>query len=94
MFDVLWIMIFNPRGPKGVALQPNAKLYYSQADIIGLRVACLKMLIVNSVCANRLSHIYLGKSGSTPARISRKCALNVLISLSAIFLMWTLGGTS
>ena len=94
MFDVLWIIILNPRGTKGVALYSNGPLYYSQADILGLRVACLKRLIVNSVCVNRLSHIYFGKSGSTPASIARNWALKVLIALSALFRLWTLGGTS
>ena len=61
---------------------------------LGWWVACLKRLIVNSICTNRLSHIYVGKSVSTPDRIAIKCALNFLIALSAIFHLCTFGGTS
>ena len=41
-----------------------------------------------------LYHIYLGKLGSTPDRIAKKCALNIGIDLSDTFLICTFGGTS
>ena len=87
-------MILQPRGYNGVALESNAPLQYSHADILVLRVVCIKRFIVNSVCNNRLSHIYFGNYGSTPDIIARKCALNVLIALSNIFRLCTFCGNS
>ena len=81
-------------GPNGVAVKSNAPLKYSQADILGLSVACQRRFIVSSVCTKRLSHINLGMVGTTPASTEMKWALNVLIDLSSIFILWTFGGTS
>ena len=81
-------------GPNGVAVKQNAPLKYYQADMLGLSVACHRRLIVSSVCIRSLSHINLGKVVPTPASTEIKCALDVLIDRSAIFLLWTFGDTS
>ena len=44
--------------------------------------------------AQEFSHIYLGKYGSTPAIMARKCALKFQMALSTALPRWTLGGTS
>ena len=81
-------------GLNRVAVNSNAPLKYSHADMLGLSVACRRRLIVSSVCTKRLSHINLGKVGSTPASTEIKCALKVLIALYDICLRWTFGGIS
>ena len=73
-------------GPNGVDEKSNEPLKYFHADILGLSVVCRRRLIISSVCTERLSHINLGKVGSTPANTEIKCALKVLIALSDIFL--------
>ena len=70
----------------GVAVKSNAPLKYYHADMLGLSVACQRRLIVSYVCTKRFSHINLGKVGYTPDSTEIKCALNVLIALSDIFL--------
>ena len=81
-------------GLNGVAVKSNAPLKYYQSDMLGLSVAFLRRLIVSSDCTKRLSNINLGNVVSTPASTEIKCALNVLIALSALFLLWMFGGTS
>ena len=73
-------------GPNGVAVKSNATLKYYHAEMLGLSVAFRRRLIVSYVCTKRLSHINLGKVGYIPASTEMKCALKVLIALSAIFL--------
>ena len=94
LFFVVLIIILQPMGPNGVAVKSNAPLKYSHADMLGLSVACRMRLIVGSVVYKRLSHINLGKVGSTPSSTEIKYALNVLIARSAIYFLWTFGGTS
>ena len=57
-------------------------------------LACLRNFRVSSVCGSKRSHKFLGKSGATPARMNRKCALNVQMARSATLLRCVLGGTN
>ena len=78
----------------GVASQLNAPWKYDHADCEGSMVTCLSKFKVSSACGSKRSHKFLRKSGATPARIERKCALNVRIARSAALLRCVCGGTN
>ena len=77
----------------GMAEKSNRPLQYSHADMIGLRVAWRKRPRVSSAWSKSLSHMYLGKEGSTPKIMASKYNLNVRIALSNALRRWTLDGT-
>ena len=65
------MIILQPMGPNGVAVESKAPLKHYHADMLVISVDFLRILIFSSICTKRLSHIYLGKLGSTPARIAK-----------------------
>ena len=77
-----------------VAALSTAALNNSHADLVGLRVDCRKKLRVVSVWGRRWSHNNFGELGAMPARMDKKCALNVQIARSTALRMWMSGGTS
>ena len=62
--------------------------------MVGSVVHGLKRFWVISAWGTSRSQRWLGKSKSTPANIEMKWALNVLMALSAAFLLCISGGTS
>ena len=64
----------------GVAEKSNVPLKYSHADMIGLRVAWRKRLRLISAFPI-FFHLYLRKEGSAPARMARRCDLNMQMAL-------------
>jgi hypothetical protein len=55
---------------------------------------CRMRLSVISVCGNRRSQRFWGKSSATPANTLRKCDLKLQMATSAAFCWWHPGGTN
>ena len=66
----------------------------SHAELVGPRVDCCKKFSVISVWVRKWSYKNFRKSGAIPARLDKKCAFKVRISLSAALRLWMYGGTS
>ena len=77
----------------GVASYLNEPWNYDDADCEGSKVACLSKFKVSSACGSKRSHRFLGKYGATPARMDRKCALNVQMARSDALLGCVCVGT-
>ena len=84
MLVFLCMMTRHPSGMMGVASKSKGLLKYSQDKMIGLRVACWKILRISSDCSRRRSHRYFGKALSMPTRIARKWYLKVRMVRSAV----------
>ena len=70
-FDVVWMVVLHPMVSNGVAAYSNGPLKYTNAEMCGLSVAWHRRISVRSIWPNKLSHINLVKSGSTPARTDK-----------------------
>ena len=66
-----WRITLHPIGPIGAAANSNGPLKNSHANMCGLIVAYRRIFRVSSVWSKSLSHINLGKSGSTHAKIDK-----------------------
>ena len=62
--------------------------------MVGSRFAWRKKLRFIYIWGRRWSHRTLGKSGAIPARMDKKCALNVLMARSSALRLWMSGSTS
>ena len=92
--SLVWIMIGLPRGYKGVALNLNGPLNFSQADMAGEMLDWQRRLRVSSVCGRIFPQSNFRDVLDTLVRIDIKWALKVYIICSAALRRCMLGGTS
>ena len=89
-----WVRIGHPKGANGFFMKLCGPWTCEKADILGATFDWRCRLSWNSAWSNNLHQRCIGNDSCTPAMTPTKWFLAVWMALSAMFLLWSLGGTS
>ena len=88
------ISTLHPSGATGFLLYSWPPFNTSKLDLLGLTLETHSILSWCSACRRMQHHNFIGNLSSIPHNTDTKWSLKTCIAFSAIFLLWSWGGTN